>query len=87
MLEDRAAWEKVEGLEIGGEIDSDHRSLTVRLAGVLRGVKRESGWKEEGDWVMKEDWSMKTKIEFENERVNNWEKRGRRRVGGINKED
>lgn len=34
MLKDRTAWERIEGLEVGEEID--HRSLTVRLDDGIR---------------------------------------------------
>lgn len=64
VLRDRTAWEKVERLEVEGKIDSDHRSLMVRLAGRLRGVKKEAKDKEEEKWMMRKDWLMEAGIEF-----------------------
>lgn len=47
VLRDRTAWERVRTLE-GGEIDSDHRSVTIRFEGGIRGEKREERGKKEG---------------------------------------
>lgn len=52
---DKIAWERIERLEIEGEIDSDYRSLTVRLDGEKRRAKREARENEEERWVPMED--------------------------------
>jgi len=41
------AWERVERLEVGGEIDSDHHSVTVWLGRREKGGKRV----EEEEWM------------------------------------
>lgn len=58
VLGDRSAWERVERLEVGGEINSDHRSVTVSLEGGIKDIRRKLGDGKEEDWVMKEDWSV-----------------------------
>lgn len=57
MLGDRTAWKRVRRLEVRGEIDSDHRFLTVKLESGIRREKREVREKEEKKWEMVEDWS------------------------------
>lgn len=47
VLGDREAWERIERLKVEGEIDSDHRSLTVRLDEGRGKAKGEIGKKEE----------------------------------------
>jgi len=40
---DRGAWERVERLEVGDEIDSDHQSVTVWLGKREKRGKRNEG--------------------------------------------
>lgn len=58
VMEDRGAWERVERLEVGEEVDSDHQSVWLGRRG-----KRGKRSKEEG-WIERVDWSEKTKEEF-----------------------
>lgn len=47
VIRDRGAWEKIERLKVGEEIDSDHQSVTVWLKGGKN--RREKG--SEKEWI------------------------------------
>jgi len=50
VIGDRAAWEKIEKLRIGEEIDSDHQSVTVWVGGTER-RERKVREKREKEWI------------------------------------
>lgn len=47
VLRDKEAWERIGRLKVGREIDSDHRTLTVKLDGESERAKGEIREKEE----------------------------------------
>lgn len=55
VLGDRMAWERTERLEVGGKIDSDHRSLTIWLEEEIREIIRNKRKREKEKWEMRED--------------------------------
>ncbi|XP_011858234.1 PREDICTED: golgin subfamily A member 6-like protein 22, partial [Vollenhovia emeryi] len=60
VIGDRGAWERIERLEVGGEMDSDHQSITVWLGG--KGGKRK---KNKGKiWIEKVSWTKEAREEF-----------------------
>lgn len=64
VLGNRMAWERIGKLEVGGEIDSDHRSVTVSVErGIRRGKREIEGRKAKG-WIKKEIWSVEAEAEF-----------------------
>jgi len=67
---DRAAWERIEKLMIGDEIDSDHQSVTVWVGGTERreGKMREKRGEEWIEWM---DWSEEAREEFR-EKTEEW---------------
>jgi len=60
VMGDRGAWEKVDRVEVGKEVESDHQSISVWL-----GEKRERERKRKGvEWTEKEDWSEEAREDF-----------------------
>lgn len=72
VIGNRPAWENVERLEVGDEVESDHQSVTVWMGEVEeQGRKRD---KEEEEWV---DWSEEAREEFRR-KTEEWKRKGRR---------
>lgn len=53
VLEDRMAWKRIERLEVGGEIDSNHCYVTIWLERAIKGERQEGERKEEKEGEMR----------------------------------